>query len=242
MTYADQIKCLTPTTDAIKDKVLYCSTPGLVDNVAFADAMASWVDAAINIGLLATAIVAAILGLQQLRIMAQDSFDRTRPYVSIKAVPGLAGSGFFDLIVENSGGSAARKIRGSFVGLSETKHIDNFRESAIDTFAEGFSLVPGERHRIWWQLNVPEGKTWSMEPHIGENYALGMPSNVGLTIEYENEKGHKFTDTVDINIEPLKNSPATDGGKEAPKELNKKEMMIFDSLRDLNSSLKEIRR
>lgn len=85
---------------------------------------------------------------------AQDSEDRTRPYVGLDIVPGLGGSPSFDIVIENFGQATARDIRvslasGSFEAQSPA---DEIGPALGRLFARGFDLAPRARRRVFWRL------------------------------------------------------------------------------------------
>jgi hypothetical protein len=85
---------------------------------------------------------------------AQDSEDRTRPYVGMDVVPSIAGGGSFDLVIENFGRTTARNILISLENsdFGAQSQDDSVGPALARVFAEPFDLAPGARRRLFWHL------------------------------------------------------------------------------------------
>jgi hypothetical protein len=102
----------------------------------------TWIGAVATAAAAFVAIGAILLTLRQVRLTAeqlrrasvqaaQDSEDRTRPYVTMNIVPSIASHGALDLVLTNTGVTAATHVR--------------------------FELAPDARMRLFWHL--PESST-----------------------------------------------------------------------------------
>lgn len=96
---------------------------------------------------------------------AQDSEDRTRPYVAADIVPGLHGPPVFDIVVMNHGRTAARNVTLDLEGgFGPQCEGDEIGPALGRMFASGFDLAPGARRRVIWRAGRDEA-TGRSEPH-----------------------------------------------------------------------------
>lgn len=119
------------------------------DNAAIIEA---WATAG---GLLA-AVIGAAIALFQLNMIRKDSRDRTRPYVQLDVVPGLHGPGSWDLVIENTGASAALEL---VIDAGELKALDADDHIVPDLgkyLLAPKTLVPGARRRVMWGADFKE--------------------------------------------------------------------------------------
>lgn len=102
---------------------------------------------------------------------ARDSEARTRPYVSVEIVPGLAGPGSMDIVFANHGRTTARNVRVSLVGddFRAQSEEDEIGPALGRMFANRFELAPGARRRVFWQIpaNDDESRSQFGTPLIG---------------------------------------------------------------------------
>lgn len=114
-----------------------------------------------------------------------DSIARTRPYVYAHVVPSLAGVGFLDLVVMNSGQSAARDLTLTYDSWPEP--ADDVTESLQTMFATPRTLAPGCSLRVLWRLEAGEGRRFDegdpkkagidSDGTVGVRYTSGDPSH-----------------------------------------------------------------
>jgi hypothetical protein len=125
----------------------------------------TWIGALATTAGVAVAIVAIFLTYRQVRLTAvqlrdasvqatQDSEDRTRPYVTMNIVPSIAGHGALDLVLANTGATAAINVRfellGAHFGLSDDDtHVG---PGLREFFSTPFELAPGAKMRLFWHL------------------------------------------------------------------------------------------
>lgn len=151
----------------------------------------TWIGALATAAAVVVAIVAILLTYRQVRLTAvqirhdsaqaaQDSEDRTRPYVTMNIVSSIASHGALDLILANTGATAATNVRFELIGA-------NFGLSDDDThagpglrefFATPFELAPGARMRLHWHL--PE----STAARGDKREAMGAPVIGELQVTY----------------------------------------------------------
>lgn len=129
------------------------------DNAAVATAWATFAGVAV-------ALLAAVFALGQLRTIGKDSRDRTLAYVQLDVVPGLQGSGSWDLIIENRGASTALSVvvdGGDYSPQDEKDHIVTHLGPCL---LELKTLVPGARRRVMWgyATTEPQIRAGVLEP------------------------------------------------------------------------------
>lgn len=88
----------------------------------------------------------------------RDSIEQTRPYVYARLAPSLAGVGNLDLVVSNSGKSAAHGLTMAFDSWPEVP--DDIAESLQTMFATPRTLPPRTSLRVIWRLEAGEGGTF----------------------------------------------------------------------------------
>ncbi|MBF4616387.1 hypothetical protein [Curtobacterium sp. VKM Ac-1376] len=156
----------------------------------------TWIGARATAAAVVVAIVAILLTYRQVRLTAvqlrhdsaqaaQDSEDRTRPYVTMNIVPSIASHGALDLILANTGATAATNVRfkllGAGFGLSDDDtHVG---PGLREFFATPFELAPGARMRLFWHL--PE----SAAERSDKRGAMGAPVTGELQVTYGRDVG-----------------------------------------------------
>lgn len=115
----------------------------------------------------------------------RDSIERTRPYVYAHVVPSLAGVGLLDLVVRNSGQSAARDLTLTYD--SWPNPVDDVTESLQTMFTTPRTLPPGCSLRVLWRLEAGEGRKFNEgdpkmagidnDGTVGVRYTSGDPSH-----------------------------------------------------------------
>lgn len=142
----------------------------------------TWIGALATAAAVVVAIVAIFLTYRQVRLTAiqlrdasvqaaQDSEDRTRPYVTMNIVPSIASQGALDLILTNTGATAATNVHfellGADFGLSDDDtHVG---PGLREFFSTPFELAPGAKMRLFWHL--PK----SSAEHSDKDDAMGAP-------------------------------------------------------------------
>lgn len=219
-----------------------------------ADLVPSWIEAIATLVGVGVAMVAIVFTVVQLRLTAQqmreaavqeakNSEARTRPYIGVEIVPGIAGSGSMDILIENHGKTTARNIQ---VRLAD----DTFREQSDGDvigaalgrlFSAGFDLAPGARRRVFWQF--PADANSSPSGH------MGTPVAAGILFSYEWEPGDErparhYEDSIEYDLTEypkLIPMPAT-GSTAQGASTDALQKNLLNVLRAIASNIAEMRR
>ena len=182
---------------------------------------------------IATAI-AAIAAVVSLRLMARDSWDRSKPYVYAQPVPGLWGGGSADLRVVNHGQSLARDVRIEFKDFDWSDLGEDHVLKALDKGVRGkkVDLPPGAALRFMWRHISKEGVRY------------GMPDEQWVDIRYVDVRGKCHSEKYLISNlmakampTPIQGAERTSGEKEVREIAN-----ISLAIRALNNHVGELRR
>lgn len=167
----------------------------------------------------------------------RDSIERTRPYVFVEIVPGLAGIATYDLVIRNTGLSAARRVTLQFNPWPEA--IDDIAEKVRTLMATPRDVPPGSSLRSVWHLGTAEGETFT----DGTTEA-GMPLAGSITVHYDSDepKRDPYTETYpfDVNTAGLWPTPAA--GPDAKGFENKRDRLFYKALQALTNQVGELRR
>lgn len=219
-----------------------------------ADLVPAWIEAIATLVGVVVALAAIVFTVVQLRLTAQqmqasavqeaqNSEARTRPYIGLDIVPGIAGSGSMDIIIENHGKTTARNIRVSLLGdtFREQSDGDMIGAALGRLFATGFDLAPGARRRVFWQ--IPANENASPRGH------MGTPVAAGIAFSYEWAPGadrpvRHYEDTLQYDLTeypkliPLPSSGSTAQGT-SPEAQSKN---VLHVLRAIAANVAELRR
>lgn len=102
----------------------------------------------------AIAALAALVALRQLGQIRRDSRDKARPYVQVDVVAGLHGPGSWDLIIENTGASAAVEVTIDAGELTPADAKDHISADLAAYLNAPHTLVPGARRRVMWAYDT----------------------------------------------------------------------------------------
>ena len=80
----------------------------------------------------------------------RDSIEQTRPYVFAEVIPGLAGTGSYDVRLSNKGRSSARNLTLEFDQWPDEP--DDVAETVQTLFSTPRTLPPGSSVRAIWRL------------------------------------------------------------------------------------------
>lgn len=165
-------------------------------------AYAAFITAFITFGLLVAAGLAYYAARDTLTQMREDSAARrddsaraTRPYVHARMVPSIAGLDTWDLIIQNTGQTAAHDLHLTITPLNDAPIPDDDVTAPLLRLASaGLTVHPGERLRSFWVLLAespdptgfpPSRVAVTYEDSEGTPYTerpvLFDPSSVGLT-------------------------------------------------------------
>ncbi|WGY04330.1 hypothetical protein QI633_11290 [Nocardioides sp. QY071] len=168
----------------------------------------------------------------QLRLLQEQAQRDSRPYVTVRAVPGLHGAGFWDLVVENFGKSAAYEVTVDAGPITPRDANDHISERLADYLATPRTLVPGARERVMWRSEDA--------PSMGVTES-GAPAAVTCRLSYRNEQLDQFEETYPLDLMgygavvpmPTEGPRASGTGKELAN--------IEKALRTLNVHVGELR-
>lgn len=161
---------------------------------------------------------ALLVAVNNLRQVRDDSDARTRPYISLRLVPGVQHHGSVDLIIENKGGSPAQNIRLDIFEATEPLEVtetfrakeDRIRRVINHALENTYFLAPGARMRWMWHSSEivtkekyhpilhddgsPQLKAdGTLMGHDLEAYeepiVYGMPQKVVILATYESVEG-----------------------------------------------------
>ncbi|MGO4104704.1 hypothetical protein AB4Y63_12180 [Leifsonia sp. YAF41] len=219
-----------------------------------ADLVPSWIEAIATLVGVIVALAAIVFTVVQLRLTsrqmretaiqeAQNSEAQTRPYIGIDIVPGIAGAGSIDIIIENHGRTTARNIRVSLVGDTFRAQSDGdvIGEALGRLFATSFDLAPGARRRVFWQ--IPADENSSPRGH------MGTPVAAGIAFVYDWAPGddrpvRNYADSIQYDLTeypkliPLPSTGSTAQGA-SPETQSKN---LLHTLRAIAANVAEIRR
>lgn len=133
----------------------------------------------------------------------RDSIERTRPYVFVEVLPGLAGVTTWDLRVTNSGQSAARELVIHYDRWPED--LDDVATAVRDMFETPRTLPPRCSIRVIWRLegNFTDG-----------TIAAGLGREGQITVDYTSDdpESPKYSDRFDVMIDKAGLWPVGESG------------------------------
>lgn len=152
-------------------------------------AYAALTTALLTFGLVAAAGAAYYAARDTLAQMREDSAARredsaraARPYVHTRMVPSIAGLDTWDLIVQNTGMTAAHDLHLTIAPLDDAPVPDDAVTAPLLRLANaGLTVHPGERLRSYWVLLAE-----SPDP-------TGFPPS-RIAISYTDSKGTPYTE------------------------------------------------
>lgn len=132
-----------------------------------------------------------------------DSKARTRPYVWVEVVPGLAGTETYDLRIRNTGESAARLVRLEFDSWPDP--ADDVASAVRALFETPRTLPPGCSIRTMWRLegDFADGTTEAGLPKSG---------SIGVSYRGDDPTEPEYLDTFDVMIDRAGLWPVGDSG------------------------------
>ena len=121
-----------------------------------------------------------------------DSVAQTRPYVWLEVVPGLAGTGTYDLRIKNTGRSAARYVRLEFDNWPDP--ADDVATAVRELFETPRTLPPGCSIRTMWRL---EGDFTDGTSEVG----LPKRGSIGVSYRGDDPTEPDYLDSFDVMID-----------------------------------------
>lgn len=226
------------------------------DDLAGSSLAAAWTGAvatAVGVLVAATAIVLTVVQLVQAArnvkeaalTDAANSSARTRPYVSVRIVPGIGGGSSFDMLIENHGRTVARAVRISPAsGKYDADALTPTLAAALNRmFERGFDLSPGERRRFFWRLDgvdtsLPlEEQPSSVRDELHVTYEWQRDSNGAAPIRYSE---YIWVDLTDYAV--IIPSPQTGATTTSPQELERELANTRLAIKALSEHVAELRR
>lgn len=202
-------------------------------------ALSSMLTAVLTAGLLVAAVWAAKAAVRTLAQMKMDSEGQradsaraTRPYVHARMAPSVAGIDAWDLVIENSGRSAAHDVNLQITPRDGAKVPDDLITQPARRFAHaGHTLHPGVSLRMYWVAGASAGDpTGFPRATVVLRYADGE----GVT--YEERPVALDPDTIGATPAPFTGAVA---GNDADKSISKN---TLNSLRAIAHHLGESNR
>jgi len=190
--------------------------------------VAASVTAIATVGLVVGAILAWREARRTLDQMKSDSAAQARPYVHAEIVPSIGGARAWDLIIKNTGKSAARNLRATASDwpTDEDKVTGDLRT----VFDRERILPPGSTIRQYWYVGTREP---------GEN--TGFDIGTELTLTYTDSEGHKkYTDTFHLDINEFKMTPMGGAGVELKSGYSQADKKLSEIVSALNNMRREI--
>lgn len=215
------------------------------------EVLPAWIGSIATSAAVIVAILAIVLTYTQVRLTArqireaaireaQNSEDRTRPYIGLDVVTGLAGSPSFDLVITNFGRATARHVRIDLVGegFKAQSSADEIGPALGRLFAVPFDLAPGARRRVFWYMPDEEEST--------PRGAVGTPISGEISAIYEweprpGEKLRSYKDRLsyDLNEYP-KLAPQPASGSTANGSVNAPEVIARNEVHALRAIARHI--
>jgi hypothetical protein len=157
-----------------------------------------------------SAAVTALVAIVSLWGVRRDSAAQTRPYVQLKLDLGIGGPHSADLIVLNTGKSAAADlVIEGVVPEAGFEEATSTRAAVQEMFETSRTLPPGASLRCFWVVNGP-----SYKPKPGKEVTKLTACYRGSRCWWRLWTRRKYRDEFDIDTRILTSSPgAWDGGK-----------------------------
>lgn len=175
------------------------------------------------------AILAWRVAKENLNHLREDSRSQTRPYVYVRIVPSIGGSGAWDLIIQNSGRSSAKDLR---ISVSAWPETDQLTVALKTMFETPQVLPPGTSIRTFWSLG-PRGNP-------GSTGATGFDIPVDLTVRYcsDDPDAAEYSETFHLDTAILGMTPVGSSGVDLPAGATPTDK----KLREIVKALNELRR
>lgn len=176
-------------------------------------------------GLVWGAIVAWQTAKQNLPHLCEDSRNQTRPYVSVSIVPSIGGTSAWDLVIVNSGKSAARDLT---VKVSAWPEDDTVITALRNMFDTPQTLAPGMSIRTYWSLGESK-KPKNVDP-------VGFLDAVDLTAAYgsDDDEAPDYSMTVRLDTKAMGMTPQGGSGINLPSGAPAHEKKLAEIVRALN--------
>lgn len=231
----ERVVCEISTPSALKVESVSC----LIPEAHYFDGWmlaATWLTALATVGLVLGAVIAWRTAKETLKQMRHDSISRARPYLYATLAPSLNGGSKYDLLIENTGASTARKVRATCLEFPSAP--DDIAEKIKRFLNAEHTMPPGVRLRNYWRLCLETGHTWS----DGTTEPAGMPERTSLILDYEDDEGRKYQDTYHLDVVSLMFAPMPTKGSEVKASLSPEQKDTHKMLGIIAAALGELRR
>ncbi len=167
-----------------------------------------------------------------------DSIEQTRPYVFAQIVPGIGGPGAWDLIIRNSGRSAATDLSIHTEDWPETEDV--IVKELRKMFMAKQTLPPGVSLRTFWRIDPTPGSTRA----DGGPEVDGMPKTAQLSLQYtSHDPAHPhYEDRYVVSTETIGLVPVASSGPNPSAKLTPAEASLHKMLGRIVQSIGELRR
>lgn len=180
------------------------------------------------------ALVTALVGVYQVRLLRRQVADAERPYVVADIVPGLHGAGSWDLTLHSTGRSAARRVRimtepSSWEPRNSSDHITARLLEYLDRQRD---LPPDARQRVMWSYSR------------SDDQEAGGPAVATVTVKYEGDDAKPYSESFAFDTDALAAvSPVpTEGPRVGSSEKGHELRNIDRAIRTLAQHVGELRR
>lgn len=197
---------------------------------------ALWLTTLATVGLLIAAIAAGKIALKTLRQIEHDSKAQARPYLYASLAPSLAGSPIYDLVVENTGASTARRVWISCSGFPESP--DDVAERLKVFLDVEHTIPPRVRLRNYWRIELATGHSWG----DGTNEPAGMPAQAEVVLTYSDDTGNEYTDMFHLDKRTIDFAPVPQRGPGAGRDLSVEQKDTHEMLSVIAQAIGELRR
>lgn len=142
----------------------------------------------------------------------QDSARATRPYVHARIVPSIAGLDTWDLVVQNTGQTAAHDLRLKID--AEDVPADDVTGPVYRLATAGLTVHPGERIRTYWVVEATKPDR------------LGFP-RARVTVRYADSQGEDYKE-LPVLLDPaeLGQTPAAGHGAESKNHDHQRDVVL----------------
>lgn len=181
------------------------------------------------------ALVTACIGVAQIRLLRKQMEQDARPYLVADLVPGLHGTGSWDLVLHSTGRSTAHRVRvitDPALGTKKRDPGDYITDSLVKYLGQARSLPPGARRRVMWRSES------------GGEKPSGAPAEITVKVAYEDENHKVYTEEFDFDTGPIARAAPvpSEGPRKSGSEKGQELHNIDRAIRSLAKHVGELRR
>lgn len=141
----------------------------------------------------------------------RDSVERTRPYVFVEVSPSIGADNGIDVLIRNSGSSAARQVVIDFDGWPDDP--DDIAQAAQKVFETPRTIAPGSSVRIYWMLTAHSGQAFE---DGREEAGIDTPGTATIRYTSDDPAHPEYEDRYEIDVPNLGHRPTGYRGVEPP--------------------------